>query len=164
MGDPYARGITLGYEGQGRLNSVIDAQGLVTSFGYGSQNLITSMVTPYGTTYFSSLADAGFDDDATKINRALLITEPNGPNPSKELYLYRNVVSQTLIPNSYGGALPNTGPGSTFENIQMYTRNSFHWGRQQYAALSIAAQPNPDLTSLNSLTSVSGSGSCKRQM
>ncbi len=139
--NPYGRKTTLKYDSTGNLTNIVDMIGLSSSFKYNSQGLITNMTTPYGTTTFQTTTNSG----SQAVYRSVLVTEPNG---SHQLYLYRgeadllNPTNNTpLIPDSY--PLPDTTPFSnTFETTGLSTRDSFYWGRQQYAALSESFRTN----------------------
>ncbi len=154
--NPYGRKCTLKYDNQGRLTNIVDMAGLSSSFYYDSQGLITNMVTPYGTNVFQATTNtySGFDFGGDNIvNRSLLITEPNGGH---QLYMYRQAASQLnsadstpLIPESY--PLPDTSPfANTLETNAISARDSFYWGRQQYAVLSSSFRSNP--TNFNNLS------------
>ncbi len=149
--NPYGLKATLQYNTNGWLTNIIDTLGTNNTFAYDSQGLITNMNTPYGSTSFQAITNknGSYDFGGTNmVDRALLISEPNG---SRQLYLYRqishilNATNDTaLIPYSYPtNDVPVTDPIThTFDNSLMYLRNSFHWGRLQYASLSEAFRTN----------------------
>jgi len=149
--NPYGRKATLKYDSTGNLTNITDMIGFTNSFQYDSQGLITNMTTPYGTTTFQATTNSS---GSQIVNRSILVTEPNG---SRQLYLYRVQADQlnptnstALIPDSY--PLPDTTPFSnTLETSGLGTRDSFYWGRQQYAALSANFRTNTPL-SFNNLT------------
>src|SRR5437667_380223 len=100
------------------------------------------------TTSFQTTTNTSDYNGDNIVNRSVLITEPNG---SKQLYLYRTLSDKlnptnttALIPSSYpAGDVPATDQfTNTFENSSMHERNSFYWGRQQYAALSASFRTN----------------------
>src|SRR5581483_1941369 len=68
--DPFGRTATIGYDGNGRLNSLTDAVGMQSTFAYDGGTNIVSMTKPYGTTSFSVYQN--------QRDRALTITDPLG--------------------------------------------------------------------------------------
>ncbi|MDA1276340.1 MAG: hypothetical protein O2960_20175 [Verrucomicrobia bacterium] len=127
--DPSSRYVDLNYDGYGRLSSIRDAGGFYSSFTYGANNWVNSMITFYGTTSFNLIGPA----DANADGRAAIVTLADN---TRELFVYRDGLSG-LLPGSYPAAeVPNTGYLTSFDNSAMYDRNSFHWDRKQYSALS----------------------------
>ena len=160
--NPYRRTATLKYDSQGFLTNIVDMIGFTNSFQYDSAGLITNMTTPYGTTTFQAITNkAGSYDFGgdNAVNRALRVTEPNN---GKQLFLYRQYANNLngtnatpLIPAFYPSEqVPLSDPfPNLFENSNLYERNSFYWGRQQYAALSEAFRTNAfTLDNLNNLS------------
>ena len=154
--NPYGRTATLSYDTNGFLTNITDMIGLTNSFQYDSLGLITNMTTDYGTTSFQAITNENLGVSDHAVNRALQVTEPNG---GKHLYAWRRYSYQlnptnstSLIPDSY--PTPNTDPFSNaLETSAIHERNSFHWGRQQHAALSAAFRTNAFTTdNLNNLT------------
>jgi RHS repeat-associated protein len=149
--NPFGRKAQLRYDATGWLTQIVDAHNLTNSFQYDTQGLITNLTTPYGTTTFQAITNAydGYEFNGFNIvNRALLVTEPNG---SRQLYLYRHLASQLnatdtapLLPGAYPSAqIPVTDPfTNSFDTGNLWYRNSFFWGRQHYAALSEAFRTN----------------------
>ena len=113
--DPYNRSAHFKYDSLGRLTNIVDMIGMSSSFVYDSNNKITSMVTPYGTNSFQYYSGTSPDYD-NSLRRSILITEPNG---EKQLYSYCD-----------------NGPASTTCDGYYHYRNSFHWNRAQYSAIS----------------------------
>ncbi len=154
--DPYGRVAQFQYDAAGHLTNIVDTATNASGLTYDNSGRVTNLATPYGNTSFKFTQSAPFQDPfntnrwvalggTNLINRSVEITEPNG---SKQLYLYRddgtklNASSGTdLLPAGF--PLPNTGVFSNaFASDWLYYRNSFHWGRQQYAALSAAGKTN----------------------
>jgi RHS repeat-associated protein len=149
ISDPFGRTAKLIYNGSGQLTNITDTAGNATTISYDTNGVVSSIVTPYGTTSFQiTTAPPNYDPGTGQtntlggtnlINRSILVTEPTG---AKQLYLYRDQSTElsatdhtTFLPNAF--TLPDTGVYSNqFEDQFMYYRNSFHWNRQQYAALS----------------------------
>jgi hypothetical protein len=162
---PYGRYATFTYDHRGNLTNITDAVGLPSSMDYtydgtNSQWVPFSLKTPYGTMQLTfhddGLGSAGNAGGTNRIDRFLGVTHDDG---SKELFLYRFDSSQQGIPaNIPEGQLPNAplssldaGNSGTSTNLTpFYTRNSFHWNRQQTAARSIT---NLTLANLATLTS-----------
>ena len=127
--DPASRHADLSYDSWGRLSSIRNAGGLLSSFGYAGNDWISSMNTPHGITSFNLMGPT----NATADGRAAVITLADG---SRELFLYRDGLSGYL-PSAYPSQeVPGTGYLTSFENSGMFDRNSFHWDRKQYTALS----------------------------
>ncbi len=55
--DPFGRTATLGYTTDGRLTSITDTIGLTSTVLYGSNDMVSSLTTPYGTTTFTYETD-----------------------------------------------------------------------------------------------------------
>jgi len=104
--------------------------------GYSSAGWITSLTTPYGTTAFTYYeVDDGDVTDGVQ-QRAIYISEPEG---AQQLYYYlhtNSAVSATNIsPNVPGQSFDNGSSGSSGHQALSY-RNTYYWGRRQFAALS----------------------------
>lgn len=164
--DPYGRKISLYYNSDGTLQSITDAAGLATSFQYPPQQVtattsysssssdvvlstsyttvpssgwINKMTTPYGTSQFCYYEM----DDSTVIDgvqqRAIYVSEPTG---AQQLFYYLHkangmVASSDTAPSVPGFANFDNGilGGVSGHNALSY-RNTFHWGRRQFAALA----------------------------
>lgn len=154
---PYGTKAGFGYDGSGRLTTITNAGGLVDSFTYDSQNLITNLATVYGTTSFKTTTNSfgGYNLGGTnQVNRSVLVTDPDG---GKQLFIYRDSSSKLnpgsaidLIPSSYpGGEVPITWPLlNTFDNSVMDARNSFSWNQKQYAGLNASFRSSGDFNDL----------------
>ncbi|HEY5911514.1 MAG TPA: RHS repeat-associated core domain-containing protein [Verrucomicrobiae bacterium] len=118
--NPYNATCQLVYDNLGRLTNVTDMQGLSSSFKYDTSNNITNLTTPYGETSFQIFE--GTNATYGSWNRSLLVTEPSGDH---QLYAFCS-----------GGATGVAGDG--FPGY----RNSFHWDRAQYAAISAQGKTN----------------------
>lgn len=129
--DPFGRTNTLAYDNTGHLTNITDVAGLSSALTYDTKGWITNLTTPYGTTSFA-FTDAASVETAPS-GRSVLVTEPDG---SHQLFLGKD--SASGVASSYSsGEVPNTSPYSnTFDNSELHLRNTFHWGRRQYAALS----------------------------
>jgi hypothetical protein len=141
---PYGTKATFGYDGSGRLTTITNVGGLVDFFTYDSQNLITNLVTVYGTNSFKTTTNSfgGYNlGGINQVNRSVAVTEADG---GKQLFLYWDSSSYLnpnssvpLIPSSYSsGEVPVTSPlANTLDNTVMDARNSFRWNQKQFAGL-----------------------------
>ena len=140
---PGSRTVTLGYDPVTRhLTSITDAAGIQTTLAYnGVASALSSITTPYGTTYFSNNSD-------TATIRSVVITEPGG---AMQAYaLFEDATGQ--MPISFDASqLPDNTPGSdqahthgTLETSNRQLRNTFYWNRRQWAALGLPDPANPD--------------------
>src|SRR5260370_15190820 len=102
-----------------------------SSFGYNEWGWVTNLTTPYGTTSFEhvDLNQASY----TSRDRSITITQPNN---GKQIYaFYMSAPFETgPIP---GPVTPTNTPIGTLDD-EYVTRDSYHWGPLQYAALSTA--------------------------
>jgi YD repeat-containing protein len=146
--DRYGRSAFFTYDTNGCLTNIIDVGSLNTSVSYDSNYWVTFLNTPYGTTAFR-LIDTPVGA-APPNGRSAFVTDPDG---SSELYLYQDGAAGVAASYSTG-AIPATSPlPNMFDNTYLDVRNSFHWGKKQYADLST--------TNISSMTS---NDFCKAQM
>jgi RHS repeat-associated protein len=131
VADPFGRTVSLAYDHFGHLTNLTDVAGISTAFTYDANEVPLSMQTPYGTTSFSVTETV--TGQTLPSGRSILVTDPDGVN---ELFLYQD--SANGISSSYASSqVPvTTNFSNGFENTHLDLRNTFHWGRQQYAALS----------------------------
>ena len=103
---------------------------------------ITNLTTPYGNTSFKyyELPDLGAPAPEFFIQRAVYVTEPTG---AQQLYYYLHN-NTALAPTATSPTVPGqafddgTTGGLSGHNALTY-RNTFHWGRRQFANLSTSA-------------------------
>jgi YD repeat-containing protein len=127
--DPFGRSVFLGYDSSGHLTNITDVGGISSSFLYDNSNWVTNLTTPYGTNSFAITDTTG--TNIAPNGRSVLVTEPDG---GTELYLYQD--NEPGIAASYS-TIPGTTPFiNTLDSTNLNLRDSFHWGRMQYAALS----------------------------
>ena len=74
----------LQYDGSGRLTNVTDTAGLSSSFLYDSQNWITNLTTPYGTTTFEHV-----DNGSTNSNEPSSAPPVVDPAGGTNIYMLR---------------------------------------------------------------------------
>ena len=111
--DPYSRVARFFYDHLGRLTNITDMAGMASSFKYDTTtSVITNLHTPYGDTGFRYFS--GTSTRHTRWYRALEVSEPTG---QKQLYAYFDLALESY-------------------------RNSYHWNRQQYAALTSEGKTN----------------------
>jgi len=162
--DPFGHTAHFAYDADGNLTNVTDVAGISSSFGYadvavGTDRLgyvtnrwLDQLTTPYGTTSFT-FTDNNLEDSDV-VNRSVVITEPNG---SHQMFVHRglttfinSIFDTSNVPTSTpdGSALDDGG-----DDWLMIYRNSFYWGRQQFANLSptflATGATNWDLTQLS---------------
>ncbi len=130
--DPFGRTNSLAYDSTGHLTTNIDVAGILSSFSYDTNDWVTALTTPYGTTGFTITDTSG--TNVIPNGRSVLIAQPDG---SRQLYLYRD--SAPGIPWAFPtNDVPRTDPAfvNTFDDSEMLFRNTFYWGPRQYEALS----------------------------
>ena len=143
--DPYGRKTQLGYNSiNGYLTNVVDAAGLTNSFTYqGTNGLINNLSTPYGNTGFNyyELPDPGATEPDSFIQRAIYVTEPTG---AQQLYYYLHnntaMATTSVSPVVAGQTFDDGTTGGLSGHNALTYRNTFHWGRRQFAALSSGVQ------------------------
>jgi YD repeat-containing protein len=128
------------YDNNGHLTNSIDVEGISSSFTYDTNDIVTGLTTPYGTTGFSVT-----DPTNSTSGRSVLVTQPDGGH---QLYLFKD--NAPGMAYSYPtNQIPDTTPfDNMFGNSDMNLWNSFYWGPRQYAALSttnIAALTTNDI-------------------
>ncbi len=109
-----------------------------------SSTTSTSTTAPYGTTSFklTGITNDLWGEPFYSVKRSCLVTEPNG---SKQLFVYRQW-SEYLSDNNMVPFIPEAWPtnevpvlpyANTLDgSVHMAEGNTFHWNRQQYAALN----------------------------
>ena len=128
VSDSFGRSVYFTYDSTGLLTNIVDAIGLSTSAIYDEYGWVTNLTTPYGTNAFvyTQRSVSGY-----VVDRSVTITEANG---SKQLYTFAE--NPTWEVSSYPTwEVPTNTPIGTLDNT-IAARNTYHWGRQQYALLS----------------------------
>ena len=178
--DPYGMNTRLRYSSTGLLTNVIDAVGLTNSFqyppgplvtnwiwdGFGgyrqqiiqlpSNGWITNLTTPYGSTRFTYHEQPDPSAIDGFIVRAVCVTEPQ---QAGQLFAFFNYLGGLVEENSTSPTVPGQtfddgNAGSNHQSLE--NRNTFYWGRRQYAALSanvLALLPSDLPDALANLTS-----------
>ena len=160
--DPFGRTNRYQHTPSGSLTSIIDMAGLSSAVTYDAQGWVTSLTTPYGTTYFHYYGgtDGTVPNDNT-VNRAVFVTEPNG---GRQMFMFRGSATAvtydssspsfpweyqgTYVPTSY----PTNTPLDTIDVAEFAYRVTFHWNQRQFASLSAGFFSNLDVNSLNRWT------------
>ncbi|MBA3351497.1 MAG: hypothetical protein H0U23_03575, partial [Blastocatellia bacterium] len=133
--DPFGREaqfIYSGLAGDRRLQTIRDAVGLESSFGYDSNGIITSMKTPYGTTTFT-YADAASALPGSQI-RTLEATGPTGAKERIEYHAEYSVPREEQVP---------VAPGLGFDNAFIDYRNVLYWDAKAMDILGGSVSSDP---------------------
>ena len=120
-------------EGGVGLTNITDAAGISSQFGYEDgyvRGVITHLVTPYGTTLFST---SGNDGDHGVFDRTIQITNALG---TQEFYGLINTYTNTDWPDFAPGVVPTNTPVGTLDTTNRQERNTFYWNAQQFAPLA----------------------------
>jgi RHS repeat-associated protein len=143
IADPFGRAATFTYD-QGRLAGITDPVGITSSFRYvGSSDVISSMITPYGTTQFRR------GSTGMKYSRYIEAVDPQGDVERVEYALVKefNYDGERLVYPIEGRAdtafgtmydidrkfIPATPPGGIgFQNAWFVARNSFYWDKKAW--------------------------------
>ncbi len=124
--DAWGRYAELEYDFEGNLTAITDAAGIRSTFAYAGQGRLRSLTTPYGTTQFEYFPGGS--------DLALHVSEPEGAH---QFWVAIDSESNSAkMPTSYAN-VPNTGGlSNTFDNSGLNQRNTLHWGRRQYPAIT----------------------------
>jgi RHS repeat-associated protein len=118
--DPFGRYASFEYDPTGRLTRITDVIAITSEFTYGTNDFISSLTTPYGTTSFQT-GMSGTD-------RWLEATDPLG---AKERF--ERVGSTPGIAYAEPTAVLPTGMATT--NIYINARNTFYWDKRAMASM-----------------------------
>jgi RHS repeat-associated protein len=130
VADPFGRTNYLAYNMVGNLTNLTDAAGNSTGVNYDTNDWVTNMTTPYGTTCFALTDTVGTNQAPS--GRSVLVTRPD---TSQELYLYQDYAPG--VASSYTNTLVPTTPFTNiFDNADLNVRNTFYWGPRQFSNLS----------------------------
>jgi len=132
--DPFGRSTTLLYNTNGLLTNITDVMNLPSAFayGYGTNQWVTTLTTPYGATTFTLTDNALTTNNA--IDRAVLVVDPLG---GTNLYVSR-YQSSFLVGTNYTAPHEPAGAPST-ATISMTNLNSWQWGPMQFTSLSTSS-------------------------
>ncbi|PYJ97694.1 MAG: hypothetical protein DME23_14180 [Verrucomicrobia bacterium] len=125
--DPFGRFATFSYSGNSNeLSSVTDELGLTTTFSYDTNEFLTSMTTPYGSTTFANTRAV---TPQVSYDYALTAIDPQG---DREMVRY---IEPIAVP-SLGPPLPSfinvggTNVPFIAEDARLNFRNSFYWNKR----------------------------------
>jgi len=135
---PYGLTVNLKYDSQGRLTNITDVIQMSSSFGYDSNNMMTALVTPYGTNAFDYYSGTGWDAiRVTELGvRQHLYLQGDGPSGMF------STASADL--SSLSNYLWSASIASTFTGADLHKWNSYYWGPRQYANLTSTVRSNLD--------------------
>lgn len=124
-----ARSATFTYDANGRLTTITDEIGIQSTFGYSTdgRNLVTSLGTPYGTTFF--------DGGQVGSRRWIQITDPVG---GKERVEYRD--------NAPGINTSDSTAPAGMTNSGLNLANTFFWSKKAMQLYPPPANGDPDYT------------------
>jgi RHS repeat-associated protein len=121
--DPFGRYASFGYNAGGQLTSGTDVIGLVSQYGYGSNDFISTLTTPYGQTTFTS----GSTD---QVDLSLQVTDPAG---GTEFYQSDGDDDDNYTPDDSSAPIP-TGLNVLYEGEYplIQYRNTYYWNKEAY--------------------------------
>jgi RHS repeat-associated protein len=125
--DPFGRFATFDYDAGGRLQRITDVVGLQSSFTYGTNDVVKTQVTPYGTTTFTT-GEMG-------IVRWAEMTDPLG---GKERVWYGFGLSNSDPPS----VVPT---GMSTLNVNIDHHNTLYWGKRAMAVAPGEASSATDI-------------------
>jgi RHS repeat-associated protein len=131
VSDPFGRSTMLQYNASGLLTNITDVMKLSSAFAYGytTNQWITNLTTPYGTTTFSLTDNNLTTNDA--VDRAVVAVDPlGGTNVYVSRYQASFLASVTYTVPSEPASAPAISSSS------MANLNSWHWGPMQWPQLS----------------------------
>ncbi len=129
--DPFGRSASLFYNTNGLLTDITDVMKLSSAFAYGNgtNDWITNLTTPYGTTTFTLTDNKLTTNNA--IDRAVLVVDPLG---GTNLFVSRYQAS-FLAATAYTVPVEPAGAPS-FASNSMTNLNTWQWGPMQCPQLS----------------------------
>lgn len=120
------------YTANNALSTIRDAAGLLSQITYESSDdggMPTGLITPYGTTLFSTYGVGG---SHYIFDRTVIITNANG---SQEFYAQMNSYPGTDWPDWAASQIPTNTPIATLDTTERQERNTFYWNAQQFSPL-----------------------------
>jgi RHS repeat-associated protein len=127
----YGASVSLGYVYSApdtlMLTNITDAAGISSQISYGTAygGAVTQLVTPYGTTTFSS------DEANSLFDRSVRVTNPLG---QQEFYGLIEEYSGGDWPDYAASQIPTNTVVGTLDSGERTNRNTFYWNAQQFAA------------------------------
>jgi RHS repeat-associated protein len=120
----FGRSAALAYDGSGRLSSITDTVGIVSSFGYDASGLVNTLTTPYGTTTFT------YGTDTAANSRFLQTTDPLGFTERLEFMHGAPGIAASD---------PSVPAGMNASNVFLQYRNSFFWDKYVFPTYGTGA-------------------------
>jgi len=117
--DPFGRTVYFQYNASGLLSQITDVLGITSQYTYGSNDFITALTTPYGTTTFSC--------GTTNGGPWIQATDPLGESELAEAPL-NPITSTTSDPSAL---VPTNMPLSPFNTALNY-RDTYFWDKQTF--------------------------------
>lgn len=121
--DPFGRTALLTYNGAGQLASITDAIGMTSSFTYGTNDFISHLTTPYGTTTFREEQNPY----TTFTYRFIEATDPEGGHERTE---FRWDADPALVAAEPAAEVPT---GFASFNVSLDRYNSVSWTKRGWA-------------------------------
>jgi RHS repeat-associated protein len=115
--DPFGRFATFSYDPSGRLQRITDVMGITSELGYGDNDYIVALTTPYGTTGFTTVDYGGWP--------RLEVTDPLG---GKERFEFNPGIG--FVP----GVEPVPVGMGTEPSLNGY-RNTYFWDKKAMASM-----------------------------
>jgi YD repeat-containing protein len=116
--DPFGRFATFSYDPSGRVQRITDVMGITSELGYGDNDYVVALTTPYGTTGFTTVDGGGWP--------RLEITDPLG---GKERFEFNPGIG--FVP----GVEPVPAGMGTEPSLNGY-RNTYFWDKKAMASMS----------------------------
>src|SRR5262249_14401234 len=118
IADPFGRSAQIAYDDKGRVASITDVVGLVSSFTYDKGDFVKTLTTPYGTSHFSYSENGA--------NRTLDMRDALGQDEHLEF---------AHTAPGIGDTDPRGSPaGMNADNSFLNYRNTFYWSKQAWKA------------------------------
>lgn len=118
--DPFGRAATFAYNSAGQLESITDVLGMVSRMTYGSEDFVSALTTPYGTTTFRR---EHLDE---YVNRFVEATDPLGGTERIEFRWNTTAIPATEPTN----AVPT---GFSAHNADLDAFNTIYWDKTAWS-------------------------------
>lgn len=144
--DPFSREAVFTYDGNGRLESITDTLGLTSSFTY-SGNLVTQMVTPYGThTFFNESMSVTDGTYGTASGTARVAVDPQGDQERCVQIYHDGHIKATSLETRPPISI-NVGTTATPFHTTVWLTDHFHttlqWTKKYWREYLKAKKTNP---------------------
>src|SRR5207249_4801916 len=114
------------------LTGITDAAGIKSQIFYETYfgGYVSELITPYGTTLFTTLNTDQNGYPLTMFDRLVRITRPDA---TQEFYALLNDYTMSDWPDFAPGQIPSNTPLDPLDTTERQARNSFYWNAQQFA-------------------------------